>query len=812
MRHALLLALAGTPLWACRSTPGDSSERSHPNIVLVMTDDQGYGDYGFMGNPVLETPHLDALALESPKLERFYVSPVCSPTRACLMTGRYNHRTRVIDTWRGRSMLEPDEETLAELLRAAGYATGIFGKWHLGDAYPMRPMDQGFDEALVHRGGGLAQLSEPLENGRRYTDALLTHNGQLVTTKGYCTDVYFDAAKAFIDQSLASERPFFAYIATNAPHDPLHDVPPELYEKYKQRDMRAVQSENGMPPDKLARIFAMIENIDRNVGDLRRHLAERGAERDTLFVFLGDNGPLWGRKVAGLRGNKTTVYEGGIRTPLLASWPGVLSSQALVEGARAHIDLLPTLLDAAGVRAPATKLDGHSFWDAWTGTGDLLRPRHLVLQAHRGDLPTAEHQFTVIGPRWKLVRNSGFGRETPDPGHPFELFDLDADPGEHFDVASEHPDIVAKLRRVYADWFEDVSTTRADNYAPPRIVVGTPHERETALTRQDWRAFSGNGWGNNGAWYLEVPNPCELEVTLVFQKPRPVTAVTAHFGERARPLRIGESVASDGTHLLLGLLPFPAGDIDLWFECLDANDPQAITSFAPYQVLLEQRSTAPIVVASDLDNLPFAGVDERGNAIGRDVEMMQRLAQRFGRPLEWLRMPFEDLLPAVEAGEVDAVCATLGITPERQQLVEFTQPYYETAITVIVRTGSGEPRTLGALRNKRVSAGTGTTSERAVRRHLQGVHGIFENKQGLPTAQRLLENEIDAAVMDGPAADTIVSQSNGRLIRLSETLDQENYAIALPKTHAGLRERLNRALREMQTSGELAALNAKHGL
>ena len=794
----------------CHSVSGSAPDDTRPNIVLVMTDDQGYGDYGFMGNPVLETPNLDALALESPHVERFYVSPVCSPTRACLMTGRYNYRTRVIDTWRGRSMMDPDELTLAEILRGAGYATGVFGKWHLGDAHPMRPIDQGFERSLVHRGGGLAQLSEPLENRRRYTDALLLDDGELVPTQGYCTDVYFEAATAFIDDCIEADRPFFAYIATNAPHDPLHDVPGALYEKYRGRDMSSVQrasgGSDGMEPDKLARIFAMIENIDQNVGRMRRHLVDRGVDRDTLFVFLGDNGPVRGRKVAGLRGHKAQVYEGGIRTPLLASWPEVLSPDTTVGFPRAHIDILPTLLEASGVAAPPDlELDGKSFWDAWTGAGDALRERHLVLQSHRGDQPVAEHQFTVIGPRWKLVRNSGFGRETPREEQPFELFDLDVDPSESTDLAEEHPEVVRELRGAYARWFEDVSSEREDNYAPPRIVVGTGAEREATLSRQDWRAFKGGGWGSNGVWHLSSPRPCELEVTLVFREPARVDSLVAHFGDRARPLNVESSF--EGTHLLLGRLPFPAGDIDLWFACTDGEE-----SSAPYQVLLEQTSTASIVVASDLDNPPFAGVDAQGRPTGRDVEMMQLLAERLGRPLEWKRMPFEELLPAAERGEVDAVCATLGITPEREERVLFTNTYYETAITVLVRTGSGEPRTIGALKKKRVGAGSGTTSERAVRRRLEGSYGIFENKEGLPTARRLLENELDAAVMDGPAADAIVASSNGKLTRLPENLDAERYGIALPRSKAGLRERLNHALRELQASGELASLNEKHGL
>ena len=308
--------------------PGDATGTERPNIVLVMTDDQGYGDFGFAGNPVLETPHLDALAARSATVERFYVSPVCTPTRASLMTGRYNYRTRAIDTYIGRAMMEPEEVTIAELLRDAGYATGIFGKWHLGDNYPLRTMDQGFEESLVHRGGGIGQPSDPPGGEGKYTDAVLFRNGQREETTGYCTDVYFDAAFDFMEQAAAEGRPFFAYVPTNAPHGPFHDVPEDWLEHYRQTDLTAALPDPGQASeqvlDRLARSYAMISNIDENVGRLTARLDELGLAENTLVVFLVDNGPDRGRYNAGLRGRKGTAFEGGIRSPLLARWPGRL--------------------------------------------------------------------------------------------------------------------------------------------------------------------------------------------------------------------------------------------------------------------------------------------------------------------------------------------------------------------------------------------------------------------------------------------------------------------------------------------------------
>ena len=264
MKNTLLFIL-----FALNSLVGVNSVwAKRPNVIVIMTDDQGIGDFGFANNSLAETPNLDALYEGGVHLQQFYVSPVCSPTRACLMTGRYNYRTRCIDTYLGRSMMDTNEITIAEVLGAAGYRTGIFGKWHLGDNYPLRAVDQGFEESLIHKGGGLAQPSEPRENGRRYTDAILFHNGNQVRSKGYCTDVYFDAAIEFANKASADGDPFFAYIPTNAPHGPFHDVPQELYEHYKQKDFSSImvrdlnekqrQAEN----DKLARIFAMITNVD----------------------------------------------------------------------------------------------------------------------------------------------------------------------------------------------------------------------------------------------------------------------------------------------------------------------------------------------------------------------------------------------------------------------------------------------------------------------------------------------------------------------------------------------------------------------
>ncbi len=496
-----------------------------PNIVLVMSDDQGYGDFGVMGNPVIETPNIDAMAKRSASMSTFYVSPVCSPTRACLMTGRYNYRTRVVDTYVGRSMLEPEEVTIAEVLSSAGYATGIFGKWHLGDCYPMRPMDQGFDESLVLRGGGLAQPSEPLENERRYTNPILFHNGEQVQTKGYCTDVYFDAALDFIEDAHRQDRPFFTYLATNAPHGPFHDVPEKLREYYSKKDLAKIMVSKPRDDireelvDTLNRIAAMITNIDQNIGRLFAKLDELDLTENTLVIFLVDNGPNTLRYVGPLRGMKGDVHEGGVRSPLWLHWPARLKPNTVRNEVAAHIDLMPTILEACGVDSPENvSLDGRSLLPLLESDSVDWSERTLAFQWHRGDRPMRYHHFMLRDSRWKLLNNSNVWSAHLEGPPRFELYDLLSDPGEVNDLAKKKPEIVARLKHAYDQWFDNVSGTRPDNYAPPRIVLGTEYENPTVLTRQDWR--SDDGWGNGsfGSWKTTIAQAGKYNFLVRLQK------------------------------------------------------------------------------------------------------------------------------------------------------------------------------------------------------------------------------------------------------------------------------------------------------
>ena len=518
MRVATAFVVIAAFAAAAAAAPEPAGRR--PNVLLIITDDQGFGDLGVHANPVIRTPHLDRLAAEGVRLTNFYVSPVCSPTRASLLTGRYNYRTGVVDTFLGRSMMHGDEVTLAEMLGAAGYQTGIFGKWHLGDNHPMRPIDQGFGESLVLKGGGLGQPSD-LQDGGSYVDPILLQNGMPTRTKGYVSDVITQAAVDFVAAN--RDRPFFAYLAFNAPHDPLTEVPPDHYQRYRQMDLSAARfPSRGQPlpdnldTDKIARVYAMVSNIDDNIGRVMAKLREFGIDKDTIVVFMTDNGPQRPRFNAGLRGLKGTVYDGGIHVPCFVRWPAGFANAPgrEIDRIAAHIDITPTLLEACGVDPPASvAMDGVSLLPLLRGeaSGAAWPNRILYLQWHRGDEPEPGRCFAARSQRWKLVQAAGINGGDFRPK--VELFDMTADPYEARDVSDAHPDVVTNMQAGYRQWFADVRSTRG--FDPPRISVGTPHENPVVLTRQDWRGPRA-GWGPKslGHWEIEIVEAAQYEATL----------------------------------------------------------------------------------------------------------------------------------------------------------------------------------------------------------------------------------------------------------------------------------------------------------
>jgi arylsulfatase A-like enzyme len=447
-----------------------------------------------------------------------------------LLTGRYNYRTGAIDTYLGRSTMAADETTLAEMLGAAGYRTGIFGKWHLGDNYPSRAMDQGFQKSLVHRGGGIGQPADP--PGSHYNDPALLEDGRAVSTSGYCSDVFTTAAIQFIRAQGA--QPFFAYLAFNCPHTPL-ELPRGAENPYA-----------GQVDEETAKLYTMVRNVDENIGRLMAALDELRLTSYTIVIFLTDNGPQSRRYNGELKDLKGSVHDGGIRVPCLVRWPGVLEAGRKVDAVTAHIDLAPTILELCKVERPkAVAFDGVSLADVLRGEQRTLAKRNLFFQWHRGDQPERFRACAVRGPRYKLVQPVGRDERARAPA--WALYDMQGDPGETTNIIEGNRQLADELKAAYERWFDDVSSTRG--YPEPRIVVGTPHENPVTLTRQDWRGPNA-GWAKDslGSWQIEVAAQGAYDVTL--------RAPAAEVARNAR-LRIGEIERSD---------TWPAGQDRITFE------------------------------------------------------------------------------------------------------------------------------------------------------------------------------------------------------------------------------------------------------
>jgi arylsulfatase A-like enzyme len=474
-------ALSAWPSWASvgRTT---AAESKRPNVVLVMTDDQGYGDLGCHGNKVIVTPNLDDLHAQSIRLTDFHVDPTCSPTRSALMTGRYSSRTGVWHTIMGRSLLGRDEVTMADIFSASGYKTAIFGKWHLGDNYPFRPQDRGFQEVLIHGGGGVGQ--GPDYWGNDYFDDTYFHNGKAKKSEGYCTDVWFHEALKFIEAS--KDRSFFCYVATNAPHAP-YNVADKYSKPYRDQGVQ----------DRQADFYGMITNIDKNVGRLMRRLKELNLDENTILIFMTDNGTS-GDYAGGMRGKKGSQYEGGHRVPFFIRRPGGgLRGPGDVDRLSAHIDVLPTLIELCGLKQPPDiKFDGASLAPLLKGGTSRWPDRTLVVHSQRIEHPEKWRKSAVMTERWRLVNGT-------------ELYDIKADPAQTRDIADANPKVVEKLREFYEQWWADLSTG-FDKYC--EIVIGSDKQNATRLMSHDWHspdpAWSQeavrSGSEANGFWAVEI--------------------------------------------------------------------------------------------------------------------------------------------------------------------------------------------------------------------------------------------------------------------------------------------------------------------
>lgn len=471
------------------------------NVIFVITDDQGYADIGYHGNPVLKTPHLDQMARESVQLDNHHHDPLCSPSRAALLTGQYACRNGVWHVIHGRHLLNPAAVTMADIFAADGYCAGMFGKWHLGDNYPFAPQYRGFDETLCHRGGGVGEL--PDYWGNNYVDDIYFHNGEPIRCDGYCTDVFFDAALAFIESQ--KEAPFFVYLAPNAMHAP-HIVPDKYAAPYLDLGI----------PEERAKFYGMIANFDENMGRLFARLKQHGLDEDTLVIFTADHGTASGYDPAtgdgynaGLRGVKGSVYDGGHQVNFFFRWNRHLPAELKVRQMTAHIDILPTLVDICGLSA-GTELafDGLSLAKALRGDDSELPERSLVIQL-QPDQPRKWRQTAVLNGRWRLVNGA-------------ELYDVEGDRAQRSDVAAAFPWILEKLRRDYDVFWDDMRDSFSQIVAIP---VGGERANPALLSARDWHPTEGRvpwrqswiddpAYDANGFWWIEVAQPgrCRFEL------------------------------------------------------------------------------------------------------------------------------------------------------------------------------------------------------------------------------------------------------------------------------------------------------------
>ncbi|QYY35981.1 arylsulfatase [Ruficoccus sp. ZRK36] len=446
----------------------NSDPAKKPNVILIMTDDQGYGDLACTGNPWINTPNIDRLHGDSYRLTDFHVAPLCTPTRGGMMTGRYPARNGAWATAWGRSILRADQVLMPEVFRASGYATGLFGKWHLGDSYPYRPQDRGFEKVVAHRGGGVGQV--PDFWGNSYFDDTYFHNGDPVEHNGYCTDVWFDEAMAYIRENKDADRPFFCYLATNAPHDP-----------YRVADRYAAPY-RGNPEIANPEFYGMITNIDENVGRLEGMLQETGLAENTVLIFMTDNGTSGGMQMdedefcvsgynAGMRGRKASVYEGGHRVPFFIRWPqGGMQGGVDIPSPANYIDLLPTFIELFGLEPPAdTAFDGQSFRAQLSPDAPAPEERNIFVNFRQNTEPPRKWDTSMMRGPWRLVK----GRE---------LYHIGEDPGQRKDVAAEHPELAAQMLADYEAYWAEVEEG-LKVFCP--LYLGCPEENPVRLDAMD---------------------------------------------------------------------------------------------------------------------------------------------------------------------------------------------------------------------------------------------------------------------------------------------------------------------------------------
>lgn len=492
---ATLLVSCGTAATGDKQEKGANTTK--PNVIIVITDDQGYGDIAAHGNPIIKTPAIDAFYNKSVRLTDFHVGPTCAPSRSGLMTGRYANRVGVWHTIGGVSILRQKEVTMAQVFQDNGYETGMFGKWHLGDSYPARPQDKGFKNTVIHGGGGVGQT--PDYWGNDYFDDTYLENGAPKKYKGYCTDVWFDEAIKYIEDK--KDAPFFCYISTNAPHSP-YNVPQAYYDIYKDESI----------PEIHKKFYGMITNVDDNFKKLQEKLEELKLDKNTIVVFMTDNGTAAGYKEvggklygfnAGMKGTKNSEYEGGHRVPFFISYPnGNIQGGRDVNALTANIDILPTLASICNLQVPELKIDGMDVSSVLVDDTAKIDREYVVTDSQRVQSPIKWRKSSVMSDKLRLVNGE-------------ELYDVSKDPGQIHDLANQFPEKVKTMRGYYEEWWSSVSS---EFNQFPVIIAGSDQENPLVLTCHDGHVHDSKiPWNQN---YIREAkkNPMGGDFTLVFEQ------------------------------------------------------------------------------------------------------------------------------------------------------------------------------------------------------------------------------------------------------------------------------------------------------
>ena len=487
----LIVALLGVQL-----LPAQKVQR--PNVIVILTDDQGYGDFSCNGNPILETPAIDKFYAESTRFSDFHVAPLCTPTRGELMSGLDALHNKAATVGTGRNMMRRDIITMPEVFKENGYRTAIFGKWHLGDNYPDRPMDRGFEKCIWFKGWGLLSEAE-YDNDyyqTRYLDSLKT-----VQSEKYCTDLWFDEAIKWMDKMTDENEPFFVYLPTNSPHGPFYALKDDYdYYKDKVKDSSA------------AEFLGMIKNIDKNFGRLDQWLTEKHIKNNTLIVLMNDNGGTGGVKVynAGMRGKKGDYYDGGHRAACFIRWPdGDIGLPRTITYTSQIQDLLPTFIDLLHMKqAEKHHFDGKSLKQLILDPKLKSESDRMFVVQYGGAVKPEKYQSCVVWNSWRLVGND-------------ELYDISNDPGQRTNIATEFPEVVAKMLAYYDHWWQKVAPG-INRFVP--IFVGSDKENPVILTSDfwadsayvntQWKVAQAAGEKEGGVWSLDVKKSGTYEISL----------------------------------------------------------------------------------------------------------------------------------------------------------------------------------------------------------------------------------------------------------------------------------------------------------